>query len=144
MKIDWKTVSSSEGYISIKAAFDAIAAEQNKRSQRYPNTYTHYKKPELKHLFVKVINRAKHIHARTGIPIEVVLEKWETARKARKHPLFSFYCSTTVKEFEKLPINPKNPLGIRGLRKMVWSDYQDKNERMRAFKRRKKLFLNRV
>lgn len=75
MKIDWKEVSKSEGYRSLKAAY--IKDVQNSKKQKYP---MRDKEEFLKH-FNWVINRAKHYAVKKNISIIVVLNEWESKRK---------------------------------------------------------------
>ena len=71
MKIDWKQVSKSAGYRSLKAAYisDVTAYRSRGRSKA---TY-------LKH-FNWVISRAKHYSAKTGRSLIEILDEWEAKR----------------------------------------------------------------
>jgi len=74
MRIDWKSLAKSEGYRSLKAALikDVTKASRQQRPMR--------KKAEFYKLFRWVIARAKHYAFRKGVPIEVVLDGWESTR----------------------------------------------------------------
>lgn len=74
MKIDWKAVSQSVGYRSLKKAYikDVVDAAKHKHPMR--------KKQEFLKLFGWVIARAKHYSVRTGATFESVLEHMEKGR----------------------------------------------------------------
>ena len=74
MKINWKVVSASPGYKSLKAAYinDVMKASKQKHPMR--------NKAEFLDLFNWVICRATHYAAITGEPLEDFLNKWETDR----------------------------------------------------------------
>lgn len=145
MKPDWKALSACEGYLSLKAAFAALHAEQNQRDQKHNGSYVRFPKQKLRYLFTKVIDRAKHIQCKTGMLMEDVLLGWEIDRKSRSYDLVNYYSSMTNEAFaNKIPKHHKKPLGARGLRKMVWRDYSDKATRMSVYKRRKRRLIVRV
>lgn len=70
MKIDWKTVSKSPGYVSLKHAYITDVV----------NTCGRPKQKLYKH-FLWVIGRAKHYANNTGEPIDSILNDWESKRK---------------------------------------------------------------
>lgn len=74
MKIDWKHVSQSPGYKSLKAAYIRDVTDAGKRKNPMRD-----KAEFLKH-FNWVINRAKHYAHKKGVTIDVILNKWEEDR----------------------------------------------------------------
>lgn len=74
MKIDWKQLSQSAGYKSLKAAYirDVQEAAKKKNPMR--------KKEEFLKLFRWVMARAQHYAVRQGCSVEVVLNTWEANR----------------------------------------------------------------
>lgn len=68
MKIDWKHLSTTKGYKSLKAAYT------NDIQKKYRS------KKELLNLFNWVINRAKHYAHNSDKSLEEVLNKWEDNR----------------------------------------------------------------
>ena len=69
MEIDWKEVSQSPGYISLKACYidDVIKKERSKESS--------YQK------FQWVLGRAQNHAIHRGVSITTVLQEWESKRK---------------------------------------------------------------
>ena len=81
MKIDWKKVSQSKGYKSLKGAYIKDAKTATTRgSLRSKQEY--YKRFQL------VIGKAKNYSYHTGKPIEEILLEWENRRD---YWWFSFY-----------------------------------------------------
>jgi hypothetical protein len=78
MKINWKEVSKSPGYKSLKAAYikDVIEAEE----YRAKHGSSSRGKAEFLKRFNWVISRAKHYSHVQGIPLSQVLNKWEAGR----------------------------------------------------------------
>lgn len=74
MKIDWKALSQSTGYRSLKAAYTRDCAKAGKSSSPMR------KKAESLKLFNWVIARAKHYSVRTGTSLESVLIGMEQGR----------------------------------------------------------------
>ena len=74
MKIDWKALSKSPGYISLKSAYIKDVMKATKR----PNPMR--KKEELLKLFNWVIARAQHYAHHHQTRIDLVLLGWETDR----------------------------------------------------------------
>lgn len=74
MKVNWKELSATDGYKSLKAAyiFDV------KESMKYRNPMRE-KSEFIKH-FQWVISRAKHYACHQGLSIETVLNSWEEKR----------------------------------------------------------------
>jgi len=75
MKIDWKHMSTTPGYRSLKTAYmrDADKAGRTKNPMR--------KKDELLERFKWIIGRAQHHAHRNGLSLEFVLNSWELDRK---------------------------------------------------------------
>jgi len=74
MKIDWKYLASTPGYISLKAAYIRDVKESTEHPRPMRN------KAEFLHHFIWVIGRAKHYSHHLKIPIEDILNKWEACR----------------------------------------------------------------
>jgi hypothetical protein len=70
MKIDWKHLCATPGYISLKKA--VIKSVTSGRS--FHNKQQHYKN------FNWIINRAKHYAYHLNKPIEEILNEWEAKR----------------------------------------------------------------
>lgn len=68
MKIDWKAVSKSEGYISLKKA---MLQDIRKNYRTKEESYTR---------FNWVICRAKHYAYTMNVPLETILNDWESKR----------------------------------------------------------------
>ena len=107
MQIDWKYLSTTPGYKSLKKAYvdDLI---KNTRSKK-----------ELLELFNWVICRAKHYSYYLSKPIEEVLNDWESKRT---YWWLNYY--QPCKQ-HKLSPNPVKPLGINGFRKYYKKNYSD-------------------
>ena len=111
MNIDWKCLSASPGYKSLKAAY--IRDVKEKKS--------FHTKEQLYKKFHWVINRAKHVAHATDTPIDVVLNTWE---EKRDHWWISYYqeCRQPKRHSASLM-----PTGINGMRKNLKScRYYDK------------------
>ena len=67
--MDWKCISQSKGYKSLKAAYVNDVQTSSSRS-----------KTELLKHFYWVINRAKHYAYIHQCPLEVILSRWEQER----------------------------------------------------------------
>ena len=96
MKINWKKVSKTSGYISLKKAM-------TDDSQRMPKC-----KLQFYAKFQWVINRAKHYAAHTGKSLQYILYTWE---KKRKYSWASYYHDCNQPKFHS---NTKLLLGVRG------------------------------
>jgi hypothetical protein len=78
MNIDWKVVSQSDGYKSLKAAYAKDVQEAHKDTQRGRRPIRH--KPEFRELFNFVISRAIHYAYHQNRTVSDVLNEWETKR----------------------------------------------------------------
>ena len=107
MKIDWKKVSKSPGYKSLKAAYikDVTAKRRSRSKEEFYNT------------FQGVICRAKHYSHHTGEPIEDILTKWEESRSGW---WYGFYKNKPP----KFHTNSLKPMGIKGISKFYKADYK--------------------
>ncbi|WP_027855545.1 hypothetical protein [Marinobacterium litorale] len=78
MEINWKELAQTEGYKSLKAAYirDVQKAGEIQAKGHRPMR----DKAEFLKLFRWVIDRAKHYAIRKGVPIEDVLNFWESKR----------------------------------------------------------------
>lgn len=78
MKINWKDLAASPGYISLKGAYikDVQDASKEKLKGRKP---IRDKKEFLRH-FNWVICRAKHYAYHLGRDVSSVLDEWESKR----------------------------------------------------------------
>ena len=105
MKVDWKHLASTEGYMSLKAAYakDVSEAAKLKRPMR--------DKAEFLRHFTWVIARAKHYAHHTGRTIESVLNEWE---ERRSYWWLGYYQDAQQPKFHSGALKPR---GVNGLRK---------------------------
>lgn len=82
MNIDWKEVSKSKGYHSLKQAYINDVQKANNHRQRF-NTNPMRDKAEFKIFFDKVIRLAKNHAHHKGVSIIEILDKWESDRNYR-------------------------------------------------------------
>lgn len=85
MKIDWKFVSQTEGYQSLKAAV-------NRDKMRYHNTHNEVKRMEK--FFREAIRHCHRVSEHTGIPIDIVLS-W--AEHNRDYWYANFYSNSLLR-----------------------------------------------
>lgn len=81
MKIDWKSLCKTPGYISLKkAVVENIAKRHRSKKQTYQ-------------MFYATINRAKHYAHFLNKPLEEILNEWEEKRLGAKYPewIIQFY-----------------------------------------------------
>ena len=103
MKIDWKHLATTEGYLSLK--------QELKVSQ--------YKKPpwrkrdDLK-LFYKIIGMAQSESNKTGLPVCEILDTWEKKRAEKTYSIHSYYSDYEFKPHTRYHFWPK-PVGLKGL-----------------------------
>ncbi len=108
MKIDWKHLSTTPGYKSLKKC----VADDIKNRYR--------SKKELRALFVKVIGLAQNHAHHTGDSMEDILNAWEEARDCwwlnfyNNHKLPKLRHKSSIK-----------PMGINGLRNYYKKCYRD-------------------
>jgi len=88
MKIDWKRVSKTPGYISLKKAM-IFDIKKNWRSKQ--ESYTK---------FVWVIARATHYAHHLGKPIEEILNEWESKRN---YWWVNYYQDSRLPKLNKAP-----------------------------------------
>jgi len=74
MKIDWKYVASTPGYIKFKKAYIKDVQEINRTVQR--NGRPMREKPKFYRHFKSLISRACHIANTNNEPIDEVLNRW--------------------------------------------------------------------
>ncbi len=129
MKINWKHLATTKGYKSLKATY--IKAVQNAVKQKRP---MRDKKEYLKQ-FNWIINRAKH-HAYThNIPIETILDIWESKRD---YGWLNYYQDNRQPKFTSKCLKPT---GIKGTRKYYKNDKWTKNDPV-IIKKRMKSFIS--
>jgi hypothetical protein len=80
MKIDWKKVSASPGYISLKTAYIKDVQESERYRMRFKRRPMREKAEFYRH-FKWVISRAMYHANRLNRPIEDILWSWESDRK---------------------------------------------------------------
>lgn len=100
MKINWKIVCKSPGYISLKKAY--IVSVSKKVSKR--------EKSEYLDKFNQIINRAKHHAYVNNTTIDKILNLWESTRTYYWRSYYNFY----NKNFRKKHSNSLKPLGMKG------------------------------
>lgn len=79
MKVDWKVVSQSAGYVSIKKCYAGQLASSNKSHQRHGQGRS-YDITEAKKLFAWIISRAIHYAYHKQTTVDVILNEWESKR----------------------------------------------------------------
>lgn len=77
MKIDWKKVSKSDGYKSLKNAY--IRDVQNS-ADRFRKGLRGRSKEEFRIRFKQAIGLAMHFSHKWQLPLETVLDHWESKR----------------------------------------------------------------
>lgn len=98
MKIDWKYIATTPGYVSLKAT---LVKELTGRFANRSNAYER---------FNWIIARAKHYANQRGTTLDVILNEWE---EERSYNWYSFYSNHNK---PKLGTGTK-PVGIRGVLK---------------------------
>lgn len=78
MDIDWKVVSQSDGYKSLKAAYERDVQNAHKDAQRGNRPMRN--KQEFRKLFDWVIARATHYAYHKQTTVDVILNQWEAGR----------------------------------------------------------------
>lgn len=107
--IDWKKVSKSPGYRSLKTAYINDVQDANRTRQRGHKPMRG--KAEFRKQFTKIINAAIRFSVRTGEPLESVLNRWETKRGRVWWMNYSHNMGA-------IPVKHRHPnLGMVGIRK---------------------------
>lgn len=110
MKINWKLVSQSPGYISLKNVY--IKAVQGAETHRAKyKSKPMREKQEFLDLFNWIICRAKHYSNHTGKPIEIILLEWE---QGRTYWWLNYYQEGNQPKFTSKSLKPQ---GVNGHRK---------------------------
>lgn len=99
MKIDWKQVSKSKGYISLKGCMFNDLTERQRSKQ------------VLLFMFDWVISRAKYYAHKEQVTLDVILDKWEEERDCW---WLSYYQEGKQPKIKNAP--NVYPLGIRGVK----------------------------
>jgi len=112
-KPNWKDISASEGYKSLKAA----VVQTIKRDNRFSSGKEEKTKTHLQ--FRKVIGRLQHLAYVKGVGIITLLDFHEKVRGDRIQSWNSYYSDFRLPKDGK----PKNPIGINGIRNQAkkWS-----------------------
>lgn len=138
MNIDWKAVAQSPGYKSLKAAYIRDVSEaantlaRGGRPMRSKETF-------LK-LFQWVIGRAQHYAARTGKPIEEILNDWESRRDYWWLNYYQPSCERPPKLSSGKPRNVQHQKPETYLRKIRHLCPEDKFKRIRQERQREAEF----
>lgn len=103
MKINWKEVSKSSGYRSLKAAY----IKQVEYSRGWGRGRD---KKEMYALFCKIIARATHYAHHQNRPIEDVLEEWQSECEYG----FSNHYRNNLKPLLTKPKGKSQEMGLRG------------------------------
>lgn len=109
MKIDWKALAKTEGYISLKEAYAVSLLREFRWRTNYPA-----EKRQLHRKFMQAIGKVKSEASILGISMKVVINSWELQRAKEKHGWDSFYGPHHRKISNSGVLKP---LGIRGLKK---------------------------
>ena len=112
MIIDWKQVSKSPGYKSLKAEYIKRVMQASK--QKHPMR----DKAELYKNFQWVINRAKHYAEHLNRDIENILSEWE---RKRTYGVLNYYGDCRQPKFNS---GSKKQIGIKGTRKLYKKTYR--------------------
>jgi len=117
MKIDWKTVCRSTGYISLKNAYiqDVRKAEAHQRKHGHGMR----DKEEFLRQFKWVISRAKHYAHHKNTTIDVILYEWESKRD---YWWLNYYQDARQPKFYT---HKHKPLGLRGNRNYLKRAYRN-------------------
>lgn len=121
MKIDWKFVATTPGYISLKGAYKKDL-EKSERERR--RSFALRKKKEFLTLFNWVINRAKHYAHVEGVGINVILDRWE---KDRDYWWLNYYRDAYQPKLKNTYVI--KPLRNRGLKKYYSKMHRGDNKR---------------
>ena len=120
MKPDWKAISKSPGYLSLKASYINTV----KRGRSFDT------KQQLYLQFNKIITRAIKHSIHTGVSVERVLELWENDRT---YDWVNYYNHSKIKAVHSKSLKP---LGMIGARKYFKSrSYYSKEESDRIWRR---------
>lgn len=76
--LNWKAISQSLGYISLRKAYERDVQAANRTRQRGHRPMRG--KKEFQKQFQMIISRAVQRHTVTGEPVEDILLRWETKR----------------------------------------------------------------
>lgn len=107
MKVDWKVVCQSAGYVSIKKAYASQLASSNCSMQRHGQGRT-YDLKEAKRLFAWVISRAIHYAYHKQTTVDVILNEWESKRT---YSCRSYYGDQTFPKLNKTSEHVARPNG---------------------------------
>lgn len=116
MKIDWKVVSQSAGYISIKQCYTDALSYANTSHQKWNHNRVHRVK-EAKARFAWIIARAIHYAHHKQTTVDVILNEWETKRT---YSWGSYYGDQT---FPRLDKNSEH-VGCRSMKSCYLRDYK--------------------
>jgi hypothetical protein len=107
MNINWKEVSRSPGYRSLKAAYiyDVQYSEKRKQKGFHPMR----EKAEFRKLFNWIIQRAVHYHLNSPLSLIAILNKWETERG--RSWWFGYYQNSRQ---PKIHSNSLKSMGVNG------------------------------
>lgn len=97
MKIDWKVVSQSAGYISIKQCYADAFSEVNRSHQKWGHK-REYGIKEAKKRFAWIISRAIHYAHHKQTTVDVILNEWEAKRT---YSWQSYYGDQTFPRLDK-------------------------------------------
>jgi hypothetical protein len=97
MKIDWKVVSQSAGYISIKKAYAAQLSSANRSNQKWKHDKS-WNLEEAKKRFAWIIARAVHYAYHKQTTVDVILNQWE---EKRTYSWGSYYGDQTFPKLDK-------------------------------------------
>lgn len=126
MKIDWKVVSQSAGYISIKKCYADAFSEVNRSHQKWGHK-REYGIKEAKKRFAWIISRAVHYAYHKQTTVDVILNEWEAKRT---YSWGSYYGDQT---FPRLDKNSEH-VGRRSVKSCYLQDYKgDPIRRKRAY-----------
>ena len=102
MKVNWKVVSKSPGYIAIKDMYIYDASKRN----------TGRSKQELYRHFKWIISRAKHYAYTKNIDIALVLNTW-ASDPDRKYWWLNSYQDNNLPRLDRTPYIPMGPKGLK-------------------------------
>lgn len=109
--INWKTICTSGGYRSLKAAYIHDVQDVN-RTKQLGRRYPMRNKEEFRKRFNWIIQRATHIAIRRDLPVNFVLNHLEAGRK--NSWWFGYYQNSRM---PKVHSHVLKQLGLKGLTK---------------------------
>lgn len=110
MKVDWKYIAGTPGYVSLKVAYENSAMKADA-----------FRKDALYKQFQWVINRAKHYAHYRGLNLDEVLDQWEVRRN---YYWCNYYQDSNFPRLD-VPDVKRGPLTLNKIRRIAKAGYRD-------------------